>query len=186
MLVTAILEAAALVAMLVAVAVFSSMKLKKSRRRAVVAVSLAAGMVFLAAALVINGGTVFQEKAAVNLHLPGSARTKARFWLKEHENLQPDRTHVANNVRILNDGLTFYRAYGDDFSPEAKLRMEEYAKLPPKIAHVLSIAEEARYYEAAQGIFTIMRALAAGPPEGAPSVDADMIEIPAEGAEGTN
>ena len=187
MLITAILEGLALLALLVAVAVFSSMKLKKTSRRKTVAISLAVSILMIAGALVISLGSVLQEEANVNLHLPGSATLKARFWLKEHQDMQPDKSHVANNVRILQDGLQFYRTFGNSFPPEAKFRMEEYAKLPPKIDHVLSIAEEAQYYEAAKGVIEVIGALAAdAAPAGDSATTTTVIapNVAIEGGEG--
>lgn len=167
MLISATLEGVALLFLLVATGFFTALRLKKSRRRKVVTLSLAAAILTLVAALVVTLGGVAQEKAGIDLHLPGSLRVKAAIWVKAHENMQPDRSKVGDNLRIVSDAMTFLRQHESSLPAEARMQMGEYGRLSPKIDHVLSLAEEARYYEAAAGSVELIKSLAASPNDAA-------------------
>lgn len=163
MLVSAILEIIAIVALLVLAGRLAQVRLEKGTKRRRIGMLLSAAIACSCAAALIDIGAYFQAAAGVNLHLPGSLQTKAALWLKDHEGSQPDRSRVAQNTRILADGLAFYGEHKDRFPDEAKTQMDELAKLPTKITHVLNYGEEGRYYRAAQDTMAIIKALAEPP-----------------------
>lgn len=169
MLLPIILNGLALIALLLALAAFASMKLMHSKKRQIVAFSLLGAILFTLGAAFFNTGAYVQDRRGINLGLPAQAPTKAKLWVEQHKNEPPDAKQVARNIRIIQDGLTFYRQHADRFPPEAKAQFEEYSKLPPKIDHVLSFAEEQRYFRAAEGTMKLIGSLASGAPVPAPA-----------------
>lgn len=136
-----------------------------ARNRRPVVICLVCGLVFVGAAIFFNTGQRIQESTGVNLHLPSTLQARAKQWLRDHENQQPDQKQVGRNRQIWADGMIFYRAYADSFPPDAKLQLEQFSAIPVKIDHILSFAEEQRYYAAAQKVCEVMHSLAADVPE---------------------
>jgi hypothetical protein len=159
----ALLECVSLILLLVALA--KTWQLGRPRQTRLLAILLGACLL-LACALFLNVGSLLQETSGVNLHMPATLRTRARLWLKEHT--APQRSQIGSNIRLLADAVTFYRSNKEGFSPEAQLRMEQCCGLPSKPDHILSIAEEGRYYEAAQQAWMQIEQLAGDPPQDKP------------------
>lgn len=165
MLFPAILNLTALLALAAALVIFTSMRLKKSPRRQALVGSLVVGLVACLGAAALTWGAYIQEKTGLNLHMPAGIHAKARVWLKEHGEQKPERSEVARNIEIIEEGVEFYRQNPESFSHEASAKMEEYAKMPTTIDHVLSVAEEARFHRAAEDVFSMIKALSTDPEE---------------------
>ncbi|MBX7244317.1 MAG: hypothetical protein K1X53_02390 [Candidatus Sumerlaeaceae bacterium] len=160
MLIPGFLSAVAAGLMLWALAVL--LKTPKSlRERRALSLIIAGGFLVCALTAVICVGSTLQEVAGVSLGLPGTVQGKARQWLKTHEAEPPDPRNVGRNIKILSAGLDFYQAYQTGFPADLRIQMERYTQLPLKPTRLLSVADESKYHEAASGVFSIMRQLAA-------------------------
>jgi hypothetical protein len=114
----------------------------------------------LGLSIVINGANLFQRKTGINLHVAADLPTQASLWIKEHQAASPDRNQTSQNIAVLASGLTFLRQHRDELSPDNKTKVAEYSELPGKPDHLLSIAEEGRYYRAAKDVYEIIAGLA--------------------------
>jgi hypothetical protein len=154
-----VLNILSLCALIIAISAFARLHLKKSRKRQVVILSLSAAIVLSLSVCLVCAASLIQEKASVDLGLPADLSTKARIWVKNHPS-QPDPKKVTDNINLISDGITFYRANSGRFPAEAKLQMQELSRIPLKLDHLLSFGEEQHYFRAAQGVMAIIKGIA--------------------------
>ncbi len=138
-----------------------------AKRKATQALAWALGIGFLS--LMTSVGMVIQDWGSVNLHLPGSGTTKARLWVQDRAGQPPEKSQVGRNMKIIADGVAFYKANPGRFSAENAARMDQIATLPTRPTRMLSPAEEGRIYEGARDVFAMISAIAGPTPTPSPT-----------------
>lgn len=154
-----ILQAAALVALILAAKGFMQIPdWRRSGGRLALGLSVLSGLA-MCAAIGVCIAVLIQEKVGISLGMSGGQVSDARTWIMQHQTTKPTKGEVGDNIKILSEGLGFLRPRYSQLPPAVQARVDELSRIPDKPTRMLTVTEETRYYDGALEAYTIIESL---------------------------
>jgi hypothetical protein len=121
---------------------------------------LLGSLVCVGIALAFMTAVLLQEKTGVKLGVSGGIASDARAWVRAHEAAPPKRNDVGANIKVLSDGVAFLKAHQAELPAAGKATLEELARVPAKPTRLLTVSEEAQYFQAADTAYKTIAEIA--------------------------
>ena len=120
---------------------------------------LVGALVCMGASTALMYALLVQEKTGTNLGVPGGIASDARTWMHQHSQ-PPTKSDVGTNIKILSDSVSFLKSHQSQLRPAAKAKFDELLRVPDKPKRLLTVSEEAQYFEAAKNGYAVIGELA--------------------------